>query len=86
MPGGALPSMYSRSAWLIWVWYGGLPRLAARALKNFRMSLSMKMVMRTLVYRSIWSIGGRLRKFARFALLKSYSFLIVPCLPLGCGS
>ena len=58
LPGGWVPSMYSRSAWLIWVWYGGFPRLTARALKNFRMSLSMKMVMRTLVCRSSWSRGG----------------------------
>src|SRR6266849_4366309 len=86
LPGGGLPSMYSRKAWLIWVWYGAFPRLAARALKKFRMSLSIKMVMRTLVYRSIWSNGGRFRKLARFALLKSYSFLIVPRLPCGCGS
>jgi len=63
--------MYSRRAWLIWVWYGSLPRFAARALKNFRMSLSTKIVMRTLVYRSIWSIGGRSRNLARFALLNA---------------
>jgi hypothetical protein len=47
--------MYSRRAWLIWVWYAGFPRSAARALKNFKISLSMKMVMRTFVCRSSWS-------------------------------
>ena len=81
-----MPSMYSRKAWLIWVWYGAFPRLAARALKKSRMSLSMKMVIRTLICRSSWSGGGIFFQYSdRHAFEKSYSFLIIPHLA-PCGA
>src|SRR5882724_2292775 len=66
-----------RSVWLIWVWYGSAPGLAASVLKCSTRSWSRVIVMRTFIGRPAASRNaGKGPRRLTFSLSSSYSFLI----------